>query len=1492
MARLLRNTCLRRTGSWGRLLFASWVAVACSTSHPGKPAGDADLLDADHVELADSGRIDLLPDLADRIELLPGDLGEVAQDIAESTESTWTDLGPDGDADGGAFDADADSDAGGDADGPDVGPGFPFGEPCGDDSDCGKGVCLATPVGDLCSRDCSAGCPEGWQCWLVVGGDLCVPPQKVVCDECLPEIPPQFDELACLPVGDTYHLILPCGEEEECPGGLECGEVACPAGLSCPPTACLPVSGRCDCLPMHVGTDVPCILANAWGTCSGLAPCLGESTGACEGKKAKQEVCNGQDDDCDGLLDEATPDCKPSLCVQDGTKFYLQGAEVCVAGKCAVLQDEALCGLYACDKVGVSGSCLTSCAKPSDCVVEAYCGADGACHLRKPDGQPCSEGFECISEHCNHGICCAAGDCCFDAGFCPKSYESKPVCDDAQVCQGHRQAAACVNLMCQAGPNVADDSACDETMMAADCWPFPPVYCNGLEKQFPPPCAKACLADADCGLGSHCDSTCKPDLADGYSCDEDSDCLSGHCDSKICCAGGVCCNTALGCKALFSTPPACIDPAHCQGSRADAVCLDHVCSSLPPVPDDSACTGDILANDCGAAADYYCNGDPVQAVPDCAYECTGPADCDKDQQCLYGTCIPRYADGAQCDGDVQCLSGHCGNGFCCTAGDCCNKPYECPKAYSTAPLCGSPQSCQGTRVDATCTDHACGSVGPLEDDTACGKDVLAKSCAPYPDQFCTGAKAQPVPTCGSTCKGDQDCVAGAHCDDVCKPDLPDGMSCDEPSDCQSGHCQNGFCCDTGDCCQAASDCPDSWHAAPTCDIPPQCQGHRLDAICASFQCKSISTGDDSACDAGVPAGECGPYAALACTGKLHQTAPTCAVSCAHDADCSPGHHCDIVCLPDVAYGGSCDEDSDCQSGHCANGFCCDAGTCCSVAADCPGSFATPATCQDPSSCQGSRTDRVCTAFACDSVNVDDDSACTDAVVVDECGPYPSARCSGKPSQAVPGCATQCTQDAQCDAQAHCDGTCQADVGPSAACDEDSDCTTGHCANGFCCAQGDCCAVAADCPPGYHSAATCDSSATCQGHRVDAACADAMCKSLTVDDDSACTVQVLADDCGPNPDIHCDGTVAQTPPKCSAACNADQECGAGYHCDTVCKPDVANGLSCDEDSDCVSSHCANGFCCQAGDCCQFSYHCPASYSEAAACEQPAQCQGKRKDRACVQSMCLSQPVEDDSACAANLLALACGAPKDRYCTGEKYQAVTQCPVSCQFDSQCDPDAHCDGTCIVDLPDGTACDESTDCQSGHCGNGFCCSGSTCCSVAADCPGQFASPPACGNPATCQGTRQDRVCSAFVCGSTTMNDDSACTPQVKALDCGLFADRQCSGAKEQPPPACDVACTLHGQCDPSAHCDGSACVADLADGAACDEDSDCQSSHCAGGVCCKGGDCCLDAKGCPAAYSAPAICQSPATCQGERVDAACTGFVCGAKVVADDSACGPAV
>jgi hypothetical protein len=334
-----------------------------------------------------------------------------------------------------------------------------------------------------------------------------------------------------------------------------------------------------------------------------------------------------------------------------------------------------------------------------------------------------------------------------------------------------------------------------------------------------------------------------PGSGDGEACSKDADCESGHCDRELCCGAGDCCLEDADCDE--GTGVTCEDRTTCQGRRGVISCEDHRCVAATGSDDDSACGKRVEASDCGPYPAVFCNGKRRQDEPVCADACSDDVDCDPDAHCQDEACALDLRDGEECTEDADCASDHCANGACCADGDCCQTAESCPASYTSSPQCDDRSACQGTRNDATCTEHVCGSTS-VDDDSGC-EGEQADDCGEYADAICSDERTQSSPVCPDSCGDDSECDEGAHCDGSCVRDVPAGDACDGDSQCETGHCQNGLCCSTGDCCNTRRDCPFFYDTPPLCIDRDRCEGYRWEAECSFNVCWARTIPDDSAC---------------------------------------------------------------------------------------------------------------------------------------------------------------------------------------------------------------------------------------------------------------------------------------------------------------------------------------------------------------------------------------------------------------------------------------------------------------------------------------------------------------------------------------------------------------------------------------------------------------------------------------------------------------------
>ena len=180
--------------------------------------------------------------------------------------------------------------------------------PCTSSTDCLSGYCIQTEAfGEVCTVYCEEECPLNWKCKSKsVGADiifLCAPPETDLCQPCQ-----EHDECGspvdlCLAIGaaqETFCAIA-CVTDDDCPSDYQCGATEGPDGET---LQCLPGSDSCICLGDQNGVSDPCIIENDFGKCFGETLCDGANGWTdCSASTPTEEVCDGLDNNCDGEKD-------------------------------------------------------------------------------------------------------------------------------------------------------------------------------------------------------------------------------------------------------------------------------------------------------------------------------------------------------------------------------------------------------------------------------------------------------------------------------------------------------------------------------------------------------------------------------------------------------------------------------------------------------------------------------------------------------------------------------------------------------------------------------------------------------------------------------------------------------------------------------------------------------------------------------------------------------------------------------------------------------------------------------------------------------------------------------------------------------------------------------------------------------------------------------------------------------------------------------------
>ncbi|MCB9538538.1 MAG: SUMF1/EgtB/PvdO family nonheme iron enzyme [Myxococcales bacterium] len=237
-----------------------------------------------------------------------------------------------------------------------------------------------------------------------------------------------------------------------------------------------------------------------------------------------REICNGADDDCDGLVDDDDPDIEratfddPAHCGACGHGCEAPRAVFeCRAATCVIVACEAGFGDYNAD---ASDGCET------DCVVTA--GGREACDGRDNDCDGSTdEDFDLSTDARHCGACdracapppsgeaaCVAGDCVLAAcarGFVDLDGEAANGCEyaclarDREDCNGRDDD--CDGQIDEAADLAAPEDVCGDTGV----------------------CDVECAADADCADDARCNGgVCAPVEPPDLPCVEDADCRAVH----------------------------------------------------------------------------------------------------------------------------------------------------------------------------------------------------------------------------------------------------------------------------------------------------------------------------------------------------------------------------------------------------------------------------------------------------------------------------------------------------------------------------------------------------------------------------------------------------------------------------------------------------------------------------------------------------------------------------------------------------------------------------------------------------------------------------------------------------------------------------------------------------------------------------------------------------------------------------------------------------
>ncbi len=661
-----------------------------------------------------------------------------------------------------------------------------FGEPCRENADCASNYCVeAADFGRICTDTCGE-CPAGFECRPVAnaGPDrlfLCLADQPDLCKPCDNDRECDDNEDLCLSFGRNAYCGEDCADDGVCPAGYECVDVedadarqCVPAGgASCQPCTDLDGDGYgdgADCLGFDCDDDDPTVYRGA------------------------DELCDGKDNDCNALVDDAPSGAPAGGCPTEGvcaavTLACVGGAWTCpfpatyepdaetrcdgFDNDCDGVTDEALLGT-----VDHCARCGDRCAFPN---AEARCDAVEGCGIGA-----CNEGF-----HDADGV---PGNGCEYA--CDVTLDGVEGCDtidndcDGRVDEGTGGAEVC---------NGADDD-CDGTADEGFDLQADGANCGA--------CGVSCAADGaetaceagDCVLvacaagrvdldgdrANGCEYRCAPTNGGVEACDAtDNDCdgevdegYDLQTDGRNCGACGERClfpNAAPACAAgqcvVEDCTPGFVDLDGQRDNGCEYPCQPgnggvEACNGADDDCDGRTDEGYDLLSDathCGVCGRACVTPDatPRCDAGDCRVGECAPGFHDLDgfaeNGCEYA-CFPTNAGVEACDGvdndcdgvvddgyDLQADPAHCGR-----CGNACARPmaqWICDAGRCAFQGCdagfvdldGAPETgCEYACVpsgDEVCDGDDDDCDGALDEGTlnACG------ACGPTPDEVCNGA---------------------------------------------------------------------------------------------------------------------------------------------------------------------------------------------------------------------------------------------------------------------------------------------------------------------------------------------------------------------------------------------------------------------------------------------------------------------------------------------------------------------------------------------------------------------------------------------------------------------------------------------------------------------------------------------------------------------------------------------------------------------------------
>jgi|GEM_PF-1129171 len=563
-------------------------------------------------------------------------------------------------------------------------------------------------------------------------------------------------------------------------------------------------------------------------------------------------------------------------------------------------------------------------------------GNDGACepvYAQKDPSDECDVNLPCLE----NGYCNGLGACgLFAVGTNCGSTQCVGTIATGQMCDG---SGACIN-----------------NTTGTECSPYVCQTNVG--------CLTNCTGDQDCVTGNFCsNSQCVPKLANGQPCTAATQCGSNHCVDQVCCnqACGSLCFACTNAKKGGGQDGDCAEVE--TGADPDNDCedegacgLDGACNGLggcrlytagSPCGTGAICDGTVakgqMCNGTGTCVDMpsgtECSPHVCKANVGCAKPCASAADCIAGYYCaISGDCVPKKSDSSPCDENYECTSTFCVDGVCCNTA--CSDP--CQACSASTKQTGADGLCGPAREDTDphddCVENppaSCSYDGQCNGTGACRLYIQGTACGPtacdgnlVKGQTCNGSGTcvnDPTGTdcspyvcensvCMTSCVDANDCSTGNLCvDNVCTTPGQLGSPCTIGTQCGSGWCVDGVCCNE-ECegqCEACSVAGSVGICAPVtgsplgnrepCDGTAPCKGScdGIEATACSYPGSAVicasscadATATVATCDG---TGQCGTAQDKPCAPYICEDENTCKLSCEDSNDCVAPAECDAT----------------------------------------------------------------------------------------------------------------------------------------------------------------------------------------------------------------------------------------------------------------------------------------------------------------------------------------------------------------------------------------------------------------------------------------------------------------------------------------------------------------------------------------------------------------------------------------------------------------------